>query len=42
MMRMMTTTTTIILGFNVTVLHFPFKAETNAAQCLALLWQLLK
>jgi len=27
------------LGFNGTVLHFPFKTEMNAAECLALTWQ---
>jgi hypothetical protein len=41
---MMTTTTTtlIFLGFNGTVPHFPFETGMNAAECLALAWQLLK
>ena len=31
-----------LLGFNGTVLHFPFKKEMNAAECLALPWQIKK
>jgi len=42
-----TTTTTIVkiiilLQFNGAVLHFPFETGMNAAECLALPWQLLK
>ena len=44
MMMMMTMTTTIIilLGFNGTVFYFPFEMGKNPAECIALLWQLLK
>jgi len=42
MMMMMTTTTIDFWGFNGTVLHFAFKTEMNAAECIALPWQIKK